>query len=159
MVNQFNPLGPLTNTLRQFTEQGNQLVRGLGDTFAQTTNTLLSGAGGALPALPQIRLPGLPALGGAATRGNPNGGGQLNITQALRAPLQAFASIEDVALPQGISGPARLALEATTPTAPTPAMEEVPAAAAVVTPTSLGVEGAAVQGRRRPSRALGIQSV
>lgn len=158
MVNQFNPLGPLTTTLRQVTEQGNQLVRGLGDTFAQTTNTLLSVSGGALPALPQIRLPGLPALGGAATRGNPNGGGQFNITQALRAPLQAFASIEDVALPSGIQGPARLALAATTPEAPGPAPEE-PAAPTVVTPTSLGVEGAAVQGRRRPSRALGIQSV
>ena len=119
-MTQFNPLEPLATAARQFNEQANLAVRGLGDTLTQTANTLLQ-----VPAQLPLALPLPNGVGGRRNNpghnGNPNGNPNSNgIFPALNQlvptqALQPLTQVEDVIIPAGLPRPTRVLLDALGP--------------------------------------------
>jgi len=110
MPDEFNPIAPLANGLRQINEQANIAAKGMGDSVTQAANSLLTAVASGLPALP-----GLPGNKGN-NPGNPNGGKGIFPTLDQIVPTEmvlALSKVEDVILPQGFPRPSAALAEAT----------------------------------------------
>lgn len=92
----FNPLQPITDSLRQLSEQGATFAKSGLDSMAQASSSLLRGLSA---------LPGLPTPAAAEPAPGNNSGKMPTLQQVLANPIQAITQAEDVALPDGAPRP------------------------------------------------------